>query len=141
MIRKGIAATFALFIGTIIVLANLGQLGFVGRFLHKLPYGDKWGHFLLFGMMALLLNVALRYRIWRVGGWSLQVGSLLVIAFAWIEELSQLAFPNRTCDLTDALADLFGVLLFTFFSLQLKRLEERHQANTERAEGGALPGP
>jgi len=55
---KRLAILFGLFIIGIIVFADLGMLDIVG-FVNKIPYGDKAGHFILYGILALLIDLAL----------------------------------------------------------------------------------
>ncbi len=76
---------------------------------HSVPFGDKIGHFTLFGIMALLLNMALRFNRVRVFSRSFHLGSIIVLVFAIGEEFSQLAFSNRTFDFVDMLFDLLGI--------------------------------
>jgi hypothetical protein len=52
------AVLFALFILLVIILADMGQLGVFG-FLNRIPYGDKVGHFLLYGILTLLIDLSL----------------------------------------------------------------------------------
>ena len=56
---KWLAILFSLFIVLIIVLADVGVLSRTLRFLHAIPYGDKAGHFILYGTLVLLINLAL----------------------------------------------------------------------------------
>lgn len=55
------AVAFGIMIIAIIVLADRGQLGFLGR-LYDFPNGDKVGHFVLFGLLTLLVNLAVFER-------------------------------------------------------------------------------
>ena len=112
------AASFFMFICWAIIQANRGAESIFSDIVHLLPYGDKLGHALLFGMLALLMNLALNGRSILVRRWPLQLGSVLVLSFALIEELTQLYFPSRTFDLGDLLADVVGVMAFTLLSLR-----------------------
>lgn len=53
---KILAALFTIFILVIIILADTGSLGFLA-FLYNFPYGDKAGHFILYGILSFLLNL------------------------------------------------------------------------------------
>ena len=55
---KWLAILFALFILLIIVLADAGILAHYVGFIYKIPFGDKAGHFILYGILALLINLA-----------------------------------------------------------------------------------
>ena len=82
-------------------------------------------HFLLFGFLALLTNAALGFRYLKFGRGDggltkyCQVGSICVLTFALVEELSQYYFPSRTLDPGDAICDLLGVGLFTLISVAM----------------------
>ena len=87
--------------------ANTGQSSIFFDFVHWLPFGDKIGHAGLFGLLTVLTNVALGNR--RVGNFPL--GTLLVIGFVFLEEVSQHFLPNRTFDIIDLLADGVGIMI------------------------------
>ena len=55
---KWLTVLFTLFIILIIVLADTGNLGIVG-FIYHIPYADKLGHFILYGILVLLINLTL----------------------------------------------------------------------------------
>ena len=105
---------FFLFIGFIIYLADTADHNFAFRLIGHIPYGDKVMHGVLYGMMALFLNFGLNYRNFKFLGFNLQVGAIIVLVFATVEEISQYWLPSRTFDLLDLLADFVGVILFSF---------------------------
>ena len=51
------AIFFGLFIVVIIILADRNQLGFLGR-IYDFPNGDKVGHFFLYGLLSLVVNLS-----------------------------------------------------------------------------------
>ncbi len=55
---KWLTVLFTLFIILIIVLADTGNLGIFAGVYH-IPYADKVGHFILYGILALLINLTL----------------------------------------------------------------------------------
>ena len=81
---KRITILFSLFIVLIIVLADRGQLGVLG-FLNSIPYADKAGHFILYGILTLLLDLtfirSLPHRSPKRVVYS--VGISLALAFLW----------------------------------------------------------
>lgn len=115
------AAGFFVFICWIIWLADTGRSSVFFTLVKMLPYGDKLGHFLLFGPLTFGLNAALQFRKAHFGQMAAPLGSLLVLCFVLLEELSQHFFPRRTLDLLDLLADGAGIALFTWLSLLLER--------------------
>lgn len=92
-----------------IVQADLDQNNIIMDIGHAVPFGDKIGHFILFGTLALLLNMACGFRQIPIHKRRFHLGSVLVLTFAVIEEFTQLAFSTRTFDPFDMLFDLFGI--------------------------------
>ena len=105
---------FFLFILFIIYLADTADHNFAFALIGHIPYGDKVMHGLLYGMMALLLNYGLNYKSYKFI-FNLQLGAVIVLLFATIEEITQYWLPSRTFDLVDLLADFIGVILISFF--------------------------
>jgi len=105
---------FFIFIIFIIYLADTAEHNFAFRLIGNIPYGDKLMHGLLYGVMALLLNYGLTFKSYKLLGFQLQVGAIIVLVFATLEEISQYWLPSRTFDLVDLLADFVGVILFSF---------------------------
>ena len=58
---KGIAILFTLFIGFIVYSANNGSDLFFFK-ITTLPYGDKFAHAILIGLLAFILNLAANGR-------------------------------------------------------------------------------
>jgi hypothetical protein len=106
--------SFFLFIGFIIFLADTADHNFAFRLIGHIPYGDKLMHGLLYGVMALLLNYGLNFKSKKIFGFNMQVGALIVLTFAGLEEITQYWLPSRTCDVFDFVADTVGVVLFSF---------------------------
>ena len=52
---KWLTILFLLFIILIIILADTGNLGMFTR-LYRVPFADKAGHFILYGILALLVS-------------------------------------------------------------------------------------
>ena len=118
--------SFFIFISYIIFLADTADYNFAFHMVGKVPHGDKICHALLYGMMAFLLNYGLGFRYIQYKNISvrcckgttpykfhIQVGSIIVLIFATLEECSQYFIPSRTFDLWDLAADFIGVILFS----------------------------
>jgi VanZ family protein len=107
----------ALFFGVILAIiyqANTNPRSDFFVFLKVVPYSDKIAHAVLFGVMAMLLNYSLKFKsikFWRL---NLQVGAIIVLTFAGLEELTQAFNPNRTLDWGDFIADVVGIVVFSF---------------------------
>lgn len=97
------------FISFIIYQADTAHYNYAFRMVGEIPYGDKIGHIVLYGFMAFLLNYGLRGKKWS----RQQIGSLLVLVFSIVEEISQLYIPSRSFDFADIAASVAGIVLFT----------------------------
>ncbi len=123
------AALFGIVIVGIILLADRGQLGVVGR-LYDFPYGDKVGHFVLYGVLSLLVNLAV-FEAWpkrdRV---SLALrASLLLALLIGLEEYSQRWFRTRTSSITDLAASYLGVTFFAWLAFKIDQRRQRNRGN------------
>ena len=119
---KWLTILFALFIILIIVLADTGNLGIFGQ-INEIPYGDKVGHFVLYGILILLIDLTLfrslppsTSRMWLV-----VITGLILAVMIGVEELSQRNFPTRTSSWSDLTASYLGVILFSWLAIKTKR--------------------
>ena len=115
---KWLTFLFTLFILLIIVLADTGKLGILAIVYH-IPYADKVGHFILYGILILLINLTL-FRSYpfrsRIG---MAVVSGLTLAFLiGLEEFSQQFFAKRTYDLVDLTFSYLGVIFFSWLAIK-----------------------
>lgn len=118
-VRTGIAVAFFLFICWIIYTADIGEVNPHLKRLKEMPYGDKVGHFMLYGMLVFLVNLALNGKRIGVFGRFPLLSVLLVSTFAIAEEFTQIAFATRNFELLDISCDLLGIALFAHLSERL----------------------
>lgn len=115
---KWLTVLFVLFIVAIIVLADRGLLGILGA-INRIPYGDKAGHFILYGILTLLLDLtlirSLPHRSPKLVTVSIGLTLALLIG---LEEFSQQYFPSRTFDLVDLIFSYLGVVFFSWVALK-----------------------
>ena len=111
---------FALFIGLIIVLANTGHLAILSL-TRTFPNIDKAGHFILYGVLALLINLTL-FRAYpgRPRAWIAASSGLVLSLLIGLEEWSQQLFVNRTSSLADLTASYLGVIFFAWLAVKAK---------------------
>lgn len=115
---KWLTVLFTLSITLIIILADTGNLGVLAALYH-IPFADKAGHFILYGILALLINLTLfraaplENRKWVV----VQCGVILALLIG-LEEFSQRNFSNRTFDLIDLSASYLGVIFFSWLAMK-----------------------
>jgi hypothetical protein len=105
-----VAVAFALVFVAVIIMANTGTLGPLDQ-VYDVRYGDKAGHFVMLGMLALLTDLALFRLAPRRGTIEVVfiVGAALAALIA-LEELSQLWVPRRNPDPFDLLASWAGIV-------------------------------
>jgi len=118
---KWLTILFTLFIILIIVLADQGNLGIL-KAVNQIPYRDKAGHFILYGILTLLLDLTLMRSLpirspKRV---VMSIGLILALLIG-LEEFSQQYFPSRTFDLVDLTFSYLGVIFFSWFALKIKK--------------------
>jgi VanZ family protein len=118
---KYLAILFTLFIIGLIILADRDALPPFIRAMYDFPYGDKLGHFILFGILNFILTLTfLRALPNRTRNWvALSVGLILVVAVT-AEEFSQRYFASRTFDLVDLSASYLGLLVGGWIALRIK---------------------
>jgi VanZ family protein len=118
---KCVAILFALFIVLIIVLANMGMLGILGV-LNSIPYGDKAGHFILYGILTLLIDLTLIRSRRDLNPNLIVLRCALILALLiGLEEFSQQYFPNRSFDMVDLAFSYLGVIFFSWVALWMHR--------------------
>lgn len=125
MIRISIG--FALFIGVLVVLADSRNLGPLMA-LYAFPNGDKIGHVMLYGVLALLLNLAAYKRTGRASAGTVALVSGVLAVLVTAEEASQLFFPSRTPDWFDLLASYIGIIWFTTLAMFIVELRQMQRA-------------
>ena len=104
-------AGFVLFLVGLVGLADSGHGSILFRAAGIIPFGDKVGHMMLFGILSFLVNLLLRGAELRVFAWRMLKGSALILPIVTLEECSQVFFRSRTFDLIDLTADIVGIWL------------------------------
>ena len=118
---KRLAILFGLFIIGVIILADLGDLGPLHA-IYDIPYGDKAGHFILYGILAFLIDLSLFQSLPAADRLRLAILSGLALAvLIGLEELSQNLFARRNPDVLDLAAGYLGLLFFSWLALRMRR--------------------
>lgn len=128
---------FLLFIGFLlwlIAMANAGAANPLFALAHAVPYGDKIGHIVLFGILAAGSNICSNFATFTIAGITCYRGTAITGILVTLEELSQGFIPARTLDGGDFLANAIGISLFTYLSLYL------HRFLNKRLSKPLLPG-
>ena len=98
---RGLAYAMLATILGVVALANAGMLSLT--VVSAVPHADKWGHFLLYALLALSCELGNRAD-GRPGR-----ASVLIVVLLGVEELTQLATPLRTFSGWDVAAGMAGV--------------------------------
>lgn len=99
---------YVLILAVIIFIANTKSTRYLLSFIKFLPYGDKIGHLVLFGILSVLVNWWLGFRRIKF----VLLGSVIVFVIVTIEEFSQIYIRGRSFDLKDLFFDFIGIFLF-----------------------------
>jgi VanZ family protein len=105
---------------TIVVLAYGGALP-----LPRLAIAnwDLLAHAVLIGMLGMFLDGALGFRpLWRTAPRFLGLGPIIIIGVAGVEEILQMYASHRSSTLSDFVADVVGVVLFSAAARILTRV-------------------
>jgi VanZ family protein len=119
---KWLTIVFTLFIILIIILADMGKLSTL--FIMRIPHADKAGHFILYGILALLINLTLfrslpaSLSLPRSRKWVAVVSGLILALLIGAEEFSQQYFADRTFSLSDLSASYLGVIVFSWLAMK-----------------------
>ncbi len=118
-------AFYTVFLVGVVAVANSGARPRPFAAVRALPFGDKASHFLLMGLLSLLVNLCLSGRSTELGRVRVLTGSLIVFVVVAAEEFSQLFLRYRSFDLIDLLCDGLGIFLFGRLACFLTRTRER----------------
>jgi len=114
------AIFFGLFVVVIIIFADTSDLGPLGK-IYDIPFGDKLGHFVLFGLLSLVVNLAVFEARPKDNKSRLALITCLILALLiGLEEFSQIWFPSRSFSLFDLAAGYLGVALFGWCAVRLR---------------------
>ncbi len=111
---------FLIFFVVLLTIFVAAYLRLIPTRLADIPYYDTAGHFILYGILAALLHLALNRRSVAVAALRVPLAAALAIAFAIGEEFVQRFSPNRSSDLKDLACDVLGILFFVWLSNRFK---------------------
>ena len=112
--KKLPAFIFFIFLLFVAYWADTGTMPSLLKALVSFPNSDRVGHLVLYGVLAYLFSYAFPFRRVRLWRWNLRIGVVIALAFATLEEASQLFIPGRTADLVDLAFGFLGIYLSTW---------------------------
>jgi VanZ family protein len=115
------AFCFAVLVLAIVVAADRGELPPAIAAAYAFSWGDKVGHFLLMGVLAFLVCLALPLRPDPRPWLSILVGGIAISVLAGIEELTQTLFAARSASWADLGSSYAGIWLFCWLAWLLRR--------------------
>jgi polysaccharide biosynthesis protein VpsQ len=115
-----ITGIYILLLTSIVYLAAHHQYHDLFSIIRNLPGGDKYGHFLLMGLLSFLINTSLRCRKLDVRAKRVLLGSGIVSLAVTLEEVSQIFMQYRSFDLVDLLFDYLGIWVFGKVALYVR---------------------
>jgi VanZ family protein len=115
------AVLFGIFMVLVIVLADTRHLGFPDV-VYYFPFGDKVGHFILYGILSLLVDLPV-FEAHPVSGItrSAVVCSLILAIPIALEEFSQRWIHTRNFSLLDLAASCLGVAAFAWLAVEIQK--------------------
>ena len=119
MTRRHFRLGFALQVGLDFLIGLGAYLGVLPTALPQIPHVDLLFHALLIGLLGGLLDGALGFRRVVPGLAFPRLGGVLVLLVAGIEEFAQRFSPRRSSSYPDFIADVVGVLFFSWLARRL----------------------
>lgn len=116
---KWLTIGFAGLLLLIVASATFGWAEPAFAFIRQVPGSDKVAHFVLLGMMSLLLNLSLGCRRTKIYEWdrnSYLTGSLILVVLVTVEEISQIWIPTRSFSMMDLISNYLGIMLFGWWA-------------------------
>lgn len=107
---------FWVYLGILLSISLSAYLKIIPSEISQFPYYDTILHFLLLGIAAFLSHLAWNKRKIHVGNIALPLAPIIVVLFCVVDEVVQLFVPYRSFDVVDLIADLCGILLFTWLA-------------------------
>lgn len=95
------------------------------------PYGDKIGHFFLFALLSMIVIGATKFKSFSFLNFRIYWAVAAITMFALADEIFQHFSPNRTLDIFDFVAGVFGIIAAQLVSMKL----ENHKKKQEKKQG------
>ena len=113
---QSLALSYSLLIVYVIYLSNLGLRGVMFKIVHIIPFGDHGAHFLLIGLLTLLIGASAKWQTWRLLSVDMLSSSWILFFVMGLEEALQNFCVNRSPELYDLLGNCLGVIVFDWIA-------------------------
>jgi VanZ family protein len=107
---------FWVYLGILLSISLSAYLRIIPTEIQQFPHYDTILHFLLLGIAAYLSHQALIKRNFIIFNIPLPLAPLIVFGFCIIDEIIQYFVPYRSADFTDLVADVLGIIVFTWLA-------------------------
>lgn len=131
--KKFLPLAFLAFMGLVIIWADTNTMPAFVRRIYIFPFGDKIGHFAIYGVFAYLLTWAMPARRLKLGRFSLPLGIVIAVAFATLEEASQLFVARRNPDFLDLFSGYLGIYASTWIPCMRDNCKQDKSPSPERS--------
>jgi uncharacterized membrane protein YoaT (DUF817 family) len=92
--------------------SSLAYVNLIPSGIKHIPFHDSIGHFILFGLLGLIAELAFQRRKTLVFGRLIPLGASIILAYAFVDEVLQIFSDNRTFDTGDLFSGILGIIFF-----------------------------
>lgn len=114
--RRFWAIAFWFYLGILLVISLSAYMRVIPTEIAQFPHYDTVLHFLLIGIAAYLSHLAFNKRLIQILNISLPLNPIIVFGVRVLDEIVQKFTPQRSADWVDLVADLCGIIVFTFLA-------------------------
>lgn len=107
---------FWFYLGILLAISASAYLRVIPTEIARFPYYDTVLHFILIGIAAYLSHLALNKRQLHILGTAFPLAPFIVFFFCILDEIVQKLTPHRSADIVDLIADVCGIIVFTYLA-------------------------
>ncbi len=107
---------FWFYLGILLAISISAYLRVIPTEIARFPHYDTVLHFVLLGIAAYLSHLALNKRQLHILGTALPLAPFIVFFFCILDEIIQKFTPHRSADIVDLIADVCGIIVFTYLA-------------------------
>ena len=121
----GLAIVVSIFVVWVSHQASLGNKNIFMDIVRVTPYGDKIGHFFLFALLSMVVIGATKFKSFSFLNFRIYWAVAAITMFALADEMFQHFSPNRTLDIFDFMAGVFGIITAQLVSMKLENHKKK----------------